>query len=156
MSLLIDSRRRRSGLKKWFITITLGVMTFTVTFASSVFSTAIEPTAVLFGVSEELGVSLFVLGFAFGPMVWGPFSELIGRKYSLFIPFFIFAIFQVPVAVAQNIETVMLFRFLGVTAYSTSYMSAGLLTFDRGSSLQACLLSWEEHSQTFSAPSIVE
>lgn len=57
--------------KKWLITCTTGIMTFTVTFASSVFSTATQVTALEFGVSSEvmvLGTSLFVLGFAFGPM----------------------------------------------------------------------------------------
>lgn len=44
-------------------------MTFVVSFASSVFSTATTVTAVKFDVSLEamiLGVSLYVLGFAFG------------------------------------------------------------------------------------------
>lgn len=57
--------------KKWLIACTTGIMTFTVTFASSVFSTATTVTAQEFGVSSEvmiLGTSLFVLGFAFGPM----------------------------------------------------------------------------------------
>lgn len=52
--------------KKWLTTLMLGIMTFSVTFASSVFSTATGPTAELFGVSTEvmiLGTSLFVLGF---------------------------------------------------------------------------------------------
>lgn len=60
--------------KKWIITVVLGFMTFCVTFASSVFSTATIPVALLFGVSTEtttLGTSLFVLGFAFGPLVCG-------------------------------------------------------------------------------------
>ncbi|QDS74818.1 hypothetical protein FKW77_002408 [Venturia effusa] len=102
--------------KKWMMTVVMGLMTFCITFASSVFSTAAEATAAEFGVSMEvmtLGTSLFVLGFALGPIVWGPFSELFGRKIPLFIGFFIFAIFQIPVAVAQNIETIMLCRFLG-------------------------------------------
>lgn len=102
--------------KKWMITVTTGIMTFTVTFASSVFSTATSATAEEFGVSPEvmvLGTSLFVLGFAFGPIVWGPFSELYGRKIPLFVGFFIFAIFQIPVAVAQNLETIFICRFLG-------------------------------------------
>jgi multidrug resistance protein len=102
--------------RKWLITASMGSMTLCITFASSVFSTATIPTSVLFGVSTEvmtLGTSLFVLGFAFGPLVWGPVSELYGRKIPLFTGFFIFAIFNIPVAVAQNIETVMLCRFLG-------------------------------------------
>lgn len=58
--------------KKWRVTVAMGLMTFCVTFASSVFSNATIPTAELFGVSTEvttLGTSLFVLGFAVGPMV---------------------------------------------------------------------------------------
>ena len=39
-------------------------------------------------------------------------SELWGRKVPLFAGFIIFAIFQIPVAVAQNIETIMVCRFL--------------------------------------------
>jgi DHA1 family multidrug resistance protein-like MFS transporter len=94
----------------------LGLMTVSVTFASSVFSTATVVTAKKFHVSEEvmvLGTSLFVLGFAFGPMVFGPLSELYGRKTPLFAGFVIFAIFQIPVAVAQNLQTIFVCRFLG-------------------------------------------
>ena len=47
-----------------------------------------------------------------GPIVWGPISELYGRKIPLFFGFFLFAIFQIPVAVARNVETIMLARFL--------------------------------------------
>lgn len=45
-------------------------------------------------------------------VIWGPMSELYGRKIPLFAGFVIFAIFQVPVAVAQNIETIFICRFL--------------------------------------------
>jgi DHA1 family multidrug resistance protein-like MFS transporter len=58
--------------KKWIVTVTLGLMTFCVTFASSVFSNATVPVAERYGVSTEvttLGTSLFVLGFGFGPLV---------------------------------------------------------------------------------------
>jgi DHA1 family multidrug resistance protein-like MFS transporter len=105
-----------STSRKWMITVLLGLATFCITFASSVFSTATQATALQFGVSNEvmvLGTSLFVLGFAVGPPIWGPLSELYGRKYPLFIGFFIFAIFQIPVAVAQNLQTIMLCRFFG-------------------------------------------
>lgn len=46
------------------VTIVLGLMTFCITFASSVFSTATVSTAIEFAVSTEvmiLGTSLFVL-----------------------------------------------------------------------------------------------
>lgn len=97
-------------------TALLASLTFVVTFASSVFSVASKSVAEKFGVSQEvtvLGVSLFVMGFALGPICWGPLSELYGRKPPLLIGFFIFAVFQIPVAVAQNLETIMLCRFFG-------------------------------------------
>lgn len=58
-----------SQAKKWWITIVLAMITFCVSFASSVFSTATVVTSAQFHVSTEvmiLGVSLYVLGFAFG------------------------------------------------------------------------------------------
>jgi multidrug resistance protein len=47
-----------------------------------------------------------------GPLVWGPLSEVYGRTQPLFVGFAIFTIFNIPVAVAQNVETIMLGRFL--------------------------------------------
>ena len=102
--------------KKWRVTILLAMMTFSVTFASSVFSTATVQTSAQFGVSSEvmtLGTSLFVLGFAFGPIVFGPMSEVFGRKLPLYIGFFTFAIFQIAVAVSQNLYSIMICRFFG-------------------------------------------
>lgn len=102
--------------RKWGIAVCLGLMTLCVTFASSVLSSAVMPLSMEFGVSTvvvTLSTSLFVLGFAFGPIVWGPFSELYGRKAPLFVGYTIFAIFNIPVAVAQNLQTIMICRFLG-------------------------------------------
>jgi MFS family permease len=79
--------------KKWLVTCTLASMTWVITFASSVFSTATVVTAKKFGVSNEvmiLGTSLFILGFSFGPLLWGPLSELYGRRIPLFFGFFVF------------------------------------------------------------------
>ena len=69
--------------RRWAIVATTGLMTFTVSFASSVFSTTTFVTAAKFNVASEvmlLGLSLYVCGFAAGPMVWGPMSEAFGRS----------------------------------------------------------------------------
>lgn len=61
-----------SQAKKWWMTIILAMCTFCVSFASSVFSTATTVTSAEFDVSVEvmiLGVSLYVLGFAFGTCI---------------------------------------------------------------------------------------
>lgn len=104
-----------SRLRKWVITVVMSSMTMWITFASSVFSTATLATAKEFNVSTEvmiLGTSLTVFGFALGPLFWAPLSELYGRRLPLFSGYAIFAIFQIPVAVAQNLETIMICRFL--------------------------------------------
>jgi MFS transporter, DHA1 family, multidrug resistance protein len=49
----------------------------------------------------------------FGPIIFGPASEAFGRRIPLFSGYILFAIFQIPVAVAQNLETIMLGRFFG-------------------------------------------
>lgn len=102
--------------RKWAIATIMGLMTFVVTFASSVLSSATMVIAKQYGVGQEvvvLSISLFVLGFAFGPIVWGPLSELYGRKIPLFFGYFAFAVFLIPVAVAQNLYTIFICRFFG-------------------------------------------
>ncbi|KAF7190701.1 Citrinin biosynthesis cluster MFS transporter mrr1 [Pseudocercospora fuligena] len=92
-------------IRKWLATICLSSLNFTTTFASSVFSSASAPASYYFHVSEEamvLGTSLFLCGFIEGSFIFGPLSELYGRKTPLFCGFITFAIFQIPVAVAQK------------------------------------------------------
>ncbi|KAF2717799.1 MFS general substrate transporter [Polychaeton citri CBS 116435] len=102
------------ALKAW-ITLIPAAMTFVASLGSSIFSAAVVVTAQEFGVSQEvmiLGIALYVLGFACGPLVWGPMSEIYGRRTPLMIGFFGFIIFQIPVAVASNLQTIFICRFL--------------------------------------------
>ncbi|RMD41440.1 hypothetical protein DV735_g3701, partial [Chaetothyriales sp. CBS 134920] len=58
-----------------------------------------------------LGTSLFVLGFAFGPLIWGPASELKGRKLPIMIAEFGFICFCFASATSKDIQTLMICRF---------------------------------------------
>ncbi|KAF2813334.1 major facilitator superfamily [Mytilinidion resinicola] len=100
--------------KKLYTAVMLGYTTLTAAFGSSIFSAATRTVAGKFGVSTEvgvLGVSLYVLGFATGPILWAPFSELKGRRLPLVLASFGFAIFSVAVAVAKDLQTVLICRF---------------------------------------------
>ncbi|KAF2172926.1 hypothetical protein M409DRAFT_62578 [Zasmidium cellare ATCC 36951] len=100
--------------KKLPVAIVLGYVTLTAAFGSSIFSTATQTVAQQFNVSREvgiLGVSLYVLGFATGPIVWAPSSELYGRKAPLLISSFGFSIFNIAVAVAKDAQTIFICRF---------------------------------------------
>lgn len=58
--------------KKLFISALVAYHSLAATMGSSIFSAAIGPTAREFGVNREvttLGTSLFVFGYAFGPLV---------------------------------------------------------------------------------------
>ena len=92
----------------------LGFVTLTAAFGSSIFSAATLTVAKIFGVSAEvgtLGVSLYVLGFATGPILWAPASELYGRKLPLAIAAFGFSVFAIAVAVGKDLQTVLICRF---------------------------------------------
>lgn len=122
-----------SRKKRWIITISGSMLTFTVTFSSSIFSVAINPVAEQYHISQvtsTLGVSLFLCGFILGPCVFGPVSEAYGRRLPLLSGYAVFAIFQIPVAVAQNVETIMLGRFLGGFAASSPLAVVGGLLAD--------------------------
>ncbi|KAJ7920245.1 MFS polyamine transporter [Mycena leptocephala] len=91
-------------------------MTVNVTFASSAPSSATLSIVEAFNVSAEVSylITSTFLGYVFGPLFWGPGSELVGRR-----PIFVFAMSMYTVlhlgqALAQNIETLLIItRFLG-------------------------------------------
>ena len=94
----------------------LGFTTLVSAFTSSIFSTATRAVAAQFHVSAEvglLGLSFYVLGFALGPTFWAPLSELRGRRLPLVISMFGFSVFQLGVAAAKDLQTILLCRFWG-------------------------------------------
>lgn len=94
--------------------VNLGFLTLVSAWGSAIFSAATQQITVAFNVSQEvaiLGLTLYVMGFATGPLMWAPYSELYGRKQPLIISGFGSGIFQIGVAVAKDIQTVMICRF---------------------------------------------
>ncbi|KAL2816154.1 major facilitator superfamily domain-containing protein [Aspergillus granulosus] len=102
--------------RKILVSALLAFTTFNSTFTSSIFSAANSVVSSKFNVSTEvgtLGLSLYVLGFAFGPTLFSPLSELFGRRLPILIGVFGFAVFQFAVATAENLQTVIICRFFG-------------------------------------------
>ena len=94
----------------------LAFTTLVSAFASSSYSAATVAVAKHFHVSTEvglLGLCFFVLGFATGPTLWAPLSELYGRRLPLIVSMFGFFIFQIAVAVGKDLQTVLISRFWG-------------------------------------------
>ncbi|PNY28471.1 transporter [Tolypocladium capitatum] len=100
--------------KKLLTAVMLGYTTLTSAFTSSIFSSATAVVAAEYGVGVEvglLGTTFYVLGFAFGPTLWAPMSELRGRRLPLVLSMFAFSLFTIACATAKDIQTILLCRF---------------------------------------------
>ncbi|CAM1501923.1 Fc.00g039070.m01.CDS01 [Cosmosporella sp. VM-42] len=107
--------RRFNKLKKWTIVIIVSMASFCVTGASSIYTSTYEQMEAEFGNSREvsiLGLSLFVLGISLGPMLLSPLSEFYGRRPIYLVAWTLYVIWIIPQAVAKNIATMLVSRFL--------------------------------------------
>lgn len=114
--------------KKWAITLLVAFATLALAFVSSAYTGGIEQIIEEFGASEEvvtLGVSLFVLGFAIGPLFWAPLSELYGRQVLFFATYGVLTFFNAGAASSQNIETLLILRFFAGAFGSSVLTNAG-------------------------------
>lgn len=93
----------------------IGCLTGSVAMGSSIFSPGLIEVGEEFHighVTATLAISLYVLGFATGPVVWAPLSELFGRRIVLVISGFLFICFVFAVATAKDVQTIMICRCL--------------------------------------------
>ncbi|KAF4961565.1 hypothetical protein FGADI_189 [Fusarium gaditjirri] len=117
-----------SLVKKWFITMTVAITTLAVALVSSAYTGGIREVIMEFHISQEvatLGVSLFVLGFAIGPLLWAPLSEMFGRQYLFIGTYAALTAFNCGCAGAQNAQTLLVLRFFAGAFGSSPLTNAG-------------------------------
>jgi multidrug resistance protein len=117
-----------SSAYRWGCTMCVAGLVVSAAFGTSVITGRLNGVVESFGCTEEvaiLQVSLMVFGFMIGPLLWSPLSELFGRKPVYVIALFIYSIFNIPCAVANNIETVLVCRFFSGFFASCSLTLAG-------------------------------
>ena len=72
--------------------------------------------------------SVYILGYAFGPLVIAPFSEIYGRVIVYNVCNLIFVIFSIACALANNLGALIIFRLLaGIAASSPITLGAGTI-----------------------------
>ncbi|KAJ5730681.1 uncharacterized protein N7483_005189 [Penicillium malachiteum] len=135
---------------KWSITMVAALETLVVALVSSAYTGGIVQIEEAFGVTTEiatLGVSLYVLGFALGPLLWAPMSEMFGRQ-SVFIGTYCgLTIFCAATTGAKNITSLLIFRFLSGAFGSSPFTNSGGVVADmfaareRGLALSAFALA---------------
>lgn len=63
-----------------------------------------------------LPTSIFLVGYTFGPLIFGPLSESFGRKWTMIVAFFAFTLFSMASTLAPNWPVLIVFRlFVGIT-----------------------------------------
>lgn len=109
-----ESPQNWTSLKKKLISSALNFSALSISIASASYAEGISDIEKEFGVGSTvatLGTSFFVFGFSAGPVIWGPFSELYGRKPVLVVSAFGMFCFSLAVATAKDIQTVLIGRF---------------------------------------------
>lgn len=115
---------------KWSFTVMCSFATFGVSLASSAYAGGIDEVISSFNASQEvatLGVTVFVLGFAIGPLLWGPLSELYGRQVVFLVSYLGLAVFTAGATGSKNIWTLIILRFFAGTFGSSPFTNAGML-----------------------------
>ena len=117
-----------SKTKKWSLTMLVAVATLAVAFVSSAYSGGADSVIKEFQTSQEiftLGLSLFVLGFAIGPLLWAPLSELFGRQLLFVTTYGALTAFNAGAAGVRSISGLIILRFFAGAFGSSPLTNAG-------------------------------
>ncbi|KAI5480505.1 MFS polyamine transporter [Pseudohyphozyma bogoriensis] len=121
--------RNWSTTRKWIQTVVPTMLCFDSGIASSIITGGLTPVQDELHISEEvvnLTVSLFVVGFGLGPLLFSPLSEMYGRRPIYLLTMGLFTIFTIPCAVTHSAAVLLVFRFLsGFMASAPMAMAGG-------------------------------
>ncbi|KAJ5725065.1 uncharacterized protein N7483_006422 [Penicillium malachiteum] len=138
-----------SNLKRALIATIICLYTFVVYTTSAIYTSSEQGIMERFGVGEvvvTLGLSLYVLGYGTGPLIFSPLSEIpiIGRNPVYIITMFLFVIISIPTALVGNFPGLMVLRFLQGFFGSPCLASGGASIGDMYSlhSLPYAMMAW--------------
>jgi MFS transporter, DHA1 family, multidrug resistance protein len=120
--------------KKLWVAIMLFIYTFSVYIGSSLYTASEPDIRNIFGVSDtlaSLGLTLYVIAYGVGPMIFSPLSEIpaVGRTSPYMVTYFIFVILCIPMALVNNLAGILVLRtllgFFGSPCLATAGASYG-------------------------------
>lgn len=132
--------------KKFLFCFFVIIPPLNVSLGSAMFSQGITDIMEIYHVGwtvASLGASLYIVGFASGPVIWGPISELFGRKIVMVLSSFAYECFTFAVATGKDLQTIMICQFFAGFLGSASFVvSPAILAYmfdhryrDRGRSI---------------------
>ncbi|KAL7267213.1 hypothetical protein RUND412_010208 [Rhizina undulata] len=128
-----ENPRNFPNARKWRITAIISLYTFISPFASSIAAPAAQAYVREFGITNatiaSMTVSIFLVGYAIGPLVFAPLSEMFGRVKVMQTSILALFIFNIACAVAKNTGQMIAFRLLaGIAGSAPLALGAGVLS----------------------------
>ncbi|UNI16965.1 hypothetical protein JDV02_003347 [Purpureocillium takamizusanense] len=123
----IEDPHNWSTPRRWGVTISAVMLVMNATFASSSPSGCLGSITEEFGISTEaagLTITVFLLGYCAGPLLFAPLSELYGRRWIFYISFTMYLAFNFLCAFAPNFGSLLVGRFLTGTLVSAPLSNA--------------------------------
>ncbi|KAG6809193.1 hypothetical protein H0H92_001192 [Tricholoma furcatifolium] len=123
-----ENPREWGAAKKWFLTVATSFLCLAVALGSSIVTGDLAGPTETFHAPQEvinLTVTMFVVGFGVGPLLFAPLSEVVGRKPIYCVSIFLYFIFTLPGALAQNRATLVISRALAGIAASAPMCNVG-------------------------------
>ncbi|KAK5097785.1 hypothetical protein LTR70_002827 [Exophiala xenobiotica] len=111
----IENPTNWSTGRRWYITVVAISLVLNATFASSAPSGCLEGIITEFGVGRiaaGLVMTLFLLGYCFGPLFFAPLSEFFGRRWIFYFTFIGYIVFNFLCAWAPNFGALLAGRFI--------------------------------------------
>ncbi|KAK2464067.1 hypothetical protein APHAL10511_003897 [Amanita phalloides] len=118
--------------RKWAVTIIISSFAFIDLVSSSMAAPAAQQIAIEFHITSSVLISMttsvFVLGYAVGPLVLGPLSEVYGRSRVLQLANLWYLAWNIGCSVAQSKGQLILFRFMaGLGSSAPLAVGGGIL-----------------------------
>jgi DHA1 family multidrug resistance protein-like MFS transporter len=106
-----------SNLKRFFISLIICLYTFVVYSGSAIYTSSEQGVMERFNVgptAASLPISLYVLAYGLGPLLWSPLSEIpiIGRSPIYAATMALFTILSLPTALVDNFANLLVLRSL--------------------------------------------
>ncbi|OKL55265.1 hypothetical protein UA08_09464 [Talaromyces atroroseus] len=114
--------------KKWPRTMIVISMSLTLAYYSGVYAAAIPFVMADYHCSNLVatsGISWFLLGFACGPLVFAPLSEMFGRNPIILVTLLLFILSNIGSALAPNVVCHLIFRYIAGFCGAPTVTNAG-------------------------------
>ncbi|KAL4963852.1 MFS transporter [Aspergillus stella-maris] len=102
--------------RKWTLLVLISLVSLISPLGSTVFSPALTDLAEDFGETDRtllsFTVSIYLIGYVLGPLVFAPLSEIYGRRIVMSGANWFFVVWQIGCALAPNIASLTVMRFL--------------------------------------------